>query len=252
MTNSICVICLRPRKIWLDFFATFTHYTVYFIIDDNTTCYADEYCDEYPTLNFIQVRDDKHIHANFRDIDFPNEILTGWHKALYYFANENLDFDNTWFIEDDVFFYNENTLRMIDETHADADCLSNSVTEHDGSADVWHWYKISMKYELPWYNAMVCAARLSRTLLQKINEYAQTNQTLFFIEAMFPTVARKNGLICNSPVEMAQIYYRDDIDLNSIRPDMLYHPMKRVDLYPSMRQFIKDTFFQNSTPNDTK
>jgi hypothetical protein len=99
---------------------------------------------------------------------------------------------------------------------------------------------------------MVCAARLSRTLLQKINEYAQTNQTLFFIEAMFPTVAHKNALVCNSPVEMAHIYYRDDIDLNSIRPDMLYHPMKRVDLYPSMRRFIHDTFFQNSTPNDTK
>lgn len=247
MKNNICVICLRPRKVWLDFFAAFTHYKVYFIIDDNAIGYAAEYGDEYPTLNFIQVKDDKHIHSHFRDIDFPNEILTGWHKALYYFANENLDFDNTWFIEDDVFFHDENTLRMIDDKYSDSDYLSNSVTEYDGSSDVWHWYKISMKYEHPWYNAMVCAARLSRTLLQKINEYAQTHQTLFFIEAMFPTVARKNDLICNSPVEMTHIYYRDHIDLNSIRPDMLYHPMKCVDLYPDMRRFINDKFFQNSS-----
>ena len=245
MKNNICLICLRPRKVWLDFFAAFTHYKVYFIIDDNSFDYAAVHGDEYPTLNFIQVRDDKHIHANFRDIDFTNEILMGWHKALYYFSNENLDFDNTWFIEDDVFFYNENTLLMIDDKYAETDCLSNDVTEFDGSAGVWHWYKISMKYELPWYNTMVCAVRLSRTLLQKINEYAQTHQTLFFIEAMFPTVAHKNGLICNSPGEMTHIYYRDHIELNSIKPDMLYHPMKCVDLYPSMRQFITDTFFRS-------
>lgn len=247
MKNNICLILSRPRKIWLDFFSKFTHYKVYFIIDDNSVDYACEYGVEYPMLNFIQVNDDKRIHAHFHDIDFPNDILMGWHKALYYFSNENLDFNNTWFIEDDVFFYNENTLKMIDDKYANSDYLSNTVTEFDGSADVWDWSKISMKYELPWYNSMVYATRLSRTLLQKINEYAQTNQTLFFIEAMLPTVAHKNGLVCNTPVEMTNIYYRDHIDLNSIEPGMLYHPMKCVDLYPSMRRFINDTFFQNSS-----
>ena len=240
--NNICLICLRPRKVWLDFFAKFTHYAVFFMIDDNSVDYAALYAEEYPTLNFVQVRDDKHIKAHFIDVDFPYEILTGWHKALYHFSNENLNFDNTWFIEDDVFFYDENTLKMIDFKYENADYLSNAVTTYDGSEPCWHWYKITMKYELPWYNAMVCAVRLSRTALCKINEYAQNNQTLFFIEAMFPTVAHKNNLACDFPRELENIYYRDDIDLNTIRPDMLYHPMKFVDLYEGMRRFIADTF----------
>ena len=134
---------------------------------------------------------------------------------------------------------------MIDYNYADSDYLSNLVTEYDGaSADSWRWINTTVNYELPWYSANVSAARLSRTLLQKINEYVQTQKTIFAIDAMLPTIARKNGLRCDFPKEMAYICERDNIDLNMIRYDMMYSPMKYIDSFPSMRQFITDVFFK--------
>lgn len=235
MQNNICLICLRPRKVWLDFFAGFKDYSVFFMIDDNSVNYADLYKNEYPSLKFIQVYNKS---PNFIDKDFPNEILTGWHKALYYFSNENLDYYNTWFMEDDVFFYDENTLKNIDIKYPNSDCLTNTATAYDAREPAWHWYKITMNYDLPWYNAMVCATRLSRTMLSKIKEYADTHGTLFFIEAMFPTLTIKNNLIHDSPSELENIYYRDEIDLTSLSPYKLYHPMKNLDIYNELREQI--------------
>lgn len=242
MKNSICLICLMPRKVWLDFLSKFENYTVFIVIDDNYYDYVEKYKCEYPNLTFIQIKDGRHISANFRDLDRPYTPLTVWHKALYYFSVENLETENVWFIEDDVFFYNENTIRMIDYNYVDYDYLSNVVTE--SSADSWRWTNTTVKYELPWYSANVSATRLSRTLLQKINEYAQNNGTLFAIDAMLPTIARKNDLRCEFPKEMIHICERDTIDLNAIRYDMMYSPMKYIDSFPSMRRFITDVFFR--------
>ena len=235
MNTNICLICLRPRKVWLDFFAGFKDYAVFFIIDDNSVDYVDLYKTDYPSLRFIQVHNKS---ANFIDKDFPNEILTGWHKALYYFSTENLDYYNTWFMEDDVFFHDENTIKNIDIKYPNSDCLTNATTLYDASEPAWHWYKITMKYDLPWYNAMVCATRLSKNMLSKIKEYAETYGTLFFIEAMFPTLAIKNNLVYDTPSELENIYYRDEIDLTSVRTDKLYHPMKNLDIYDELREQI--------------
>jgi hypothetical protein len=79
---------------------------------------------------------------------------------------------------------------------------------------------------------------------REINEYVQKHGTLFVINVMLPTIAHKNGLVCNFPKEMVNIRERDAIDLNMIRHDMLYHPMKYNELYPGMRQFINDKFFK--------
>jgi hypothetical protein len=243
MKTSICLICLAPRKIWLDFLSGFKHYFV-FVVIDNTYCdYVDKYKREYPKLTFIQITNSIHIKSNFRDIEHPYTPLTGWHKALYYFSAENLEPDNVWFIEDDVFLYNENTIRMIDYNYVDSDYLSNVVTEYSAS-DSGRQDNITIKYELPWYEATVSAFRLSRTLLQKINEYAQTHQTLFYIGVMIPTIAHKNGLRCDCPKEMNYIRELDTINLNIIRHDMMYSPMKYIDSFPRMREFITDAFFR--------
>lgn len=244
MKNSICLICLIPRKVWLDFLSSITHYSVFIAVDDNYYDYIEKFKCDYTKLTFIQIKDDRHIRANFRDVEHPYTSLSNWHKALYYFSVENLEHDNVWFIEDDVFFYNENTIRMIDYQYADSDYLSNVVTEYDSVTESELWLNTTVQYDLPWYCANVSAVRLSRTLLQNICEYAQKNETLFVIDAMLPTIAHKNGLRCDCPKEMVNIRERDTIDLNTIRHDMLYHPMKYNEIYPSMRQFITDVFFK--------
>lgn len=240
MNNNICIISKRPRAVWLDFFAEFTHYKVFFLIHNAIGFEVEEIEGKYPMFHFIHVDDDIRIHSHFCDDCSPYEVA--WHKALYYFSMENLNFDNTWFLEDDVFFHNENTLRMIDDKYSDSDYLSSTVSQYDGSdANVWHWYQ---NHETQLYNSMVYVVRMSRTLLQKIDEYAQTNNTLFYIEAMLPTIAHKNNLICNSPDELTHIYHHDTMDLNLVRPEMVYHPIRCADLYPIIRRYITDVFFK--------
>ena len=62
------------------------------------------------------------LYTNF----ILKKIISGWDKALYYFGTKNI-FDYIWFIEDDVYFYNENTLQQLDNQYKD-DLLSNQYS----------------------------------------------------------------------------------------------------------------------------
>jgi len=41
-----------------------------------------------------------------------NEIIA-WDRALYYFSVINKNYENIWFLEDDVFIYGEETFQML-------------------------------------------------------------------------------------------------------------------------------------------
>jgi hypothetical protein len=95
-----------------------------------------------------------------------------------------------------------------------------------------------MNTEPPHYNAMVCIVRMSKRLLSKIAEYAQTYKTLFFIEALFPTLAMQNKFICNSPSEFNNIHYRYDFKHYDITKNELYHPIKNKDSHSLLRTYM--------------
>lgn len=239
--SAICLISHYPTKEWMDFLFLFQRYDVYIIVDDNSKNYQEEYGKIYQNINFIQIENDAYKAAGYIDRDFANEIISGWHKALYYFSRICTKHDHVWFFEDDVFFYSEKTLRKIDDEYPDSDLLSQGLTvnEEGPESDVWHWYKITMKYEPPFYNTMVCISRLSRELLSKISDYAYEYKTLFFIEAMFPTLAIKHNLKNDCPKEFYTVYYRNEFDLFKLNKTNLYHPIKRKDIYPILREQIE-------------
>jgi hypothetical protein len=110
------------------------------IIDDNSIDYKQNYLN-YKNIKFIQILNEDCDKNGFIDMNFIiNKQISGWDKAIYYFSMINTEYKNIWFLEDDVFLYDENTLINIDKKYIDGDLLSFSIHENkNGNKDWWHW-----------------------------------------------------------------------------------------------------------------
>jgi hypothetical protein len=236
--DAVCVICFKPDPIWFEFLSSFEYYDKYVAIDDNSENYAD-YKLKYPSVNIIQIENDKCEKNGFININYElyKKSVTGWEKSLFYFFEENKAYEQVWFFEDDVFFYNEHALKNIDAKFPDSDLLTAPCQVSTGaSKDWWWWPRVTLAYEPPYYNAMVCAARVSKQLLFKLNEYASENNTLFFLEALFPTVAIKNNLKYDTPKQMAQIFFRHQWCVYMLSKKNIFHPLKNRNYHKTARE----------------
>ena len=231
--NCICLITRKPSKILLDFLNNFKYYDIYMMIDDNNIDYNKYYKNKYNNINFIQVDKNTCKNKGFINTTRLSKESIAWDKALYYFSNIQTNYDHVWFIEDDVYFYNENTILNIDNKYPISDILTNKYEEYDPKKkDYWHWKNImhNIKFDPPYYKTMVCAVRMSNKLLQYIGDYAKTHNTLFFLEAMYPTLAIRNNLISDTPDELSSIVYRNDWKKEDVNKTNLFHPIKDYDI----------------------
>lgn len=236
-TTCICLICLKPDTRWIEFLSTFKDYDVYILVDDNSRDYKVL---DKPTMKFIQINEkdcSKNGFTHFNYIIFKK--ITGWDKAVYYFSVLNTKYEAVWFLEDDVFLYNEQTLLNVDVKYPRSDLLTARYIENTtGHKNDWHWSKITIHTPPPYYSAMVCACRLSRGLLEKIKEYATKYKMCFFIEALFPTLCKQNNLIYDTPSELVNIHYRKNYTVKDINTIGLYHPVKLMDEQMIFRNYL--------------
>ena len=226
--NAICLVTFRPNKIWCDFLDRFSNYKIFIIVDDNHFDLSDFL---YENIVFVKVEDEKCILNGYINSSFTlKKIISGWDKALYYFAIEENEYEFVWFLEDDVFFYDENTIIQIDKQYSSEDLLSNSFKESiDANKNEWHWNKIDIEYPPPYYYGMMCIVRFSRKMISSINDYAYENNVVFFLESLFPTIAIKNRLIYANPIEFNNIFHKYNFENEDIDKNNLYHPVKELD-----------------------
>jgi hypothetical protein len=242
MKNYICLICYEPSEIWIDFLNKFKNYNIYIIIDNNNINFSEKY-KHYEKINFIQIKYEDCNKYGFKNmtlsVDLKNNIkerICGWDKALYYFSKVNNNYDNIWFLEDDVFFYNETTLLNIDSKYMNSDLLTNNYQENlTGYKKFWHWDKIDIKILPPYYKCMACATRLSKLMISNISDYATKYNTLFFLEVLFPTICKSNKLIYDNPIEFKNIVYREEYNIEDINKFYLYHPVKDTEIHQLFR-----------------
>ena len=235
MNSALCLICFKPNKIWMDFLGTFEHYNIYIIIDDNSIKYESQ----HENIHFIQILNDECDKKSFINLTFETikKKITGWEKALYYFSYINTKHDNGWFIEDDVFFYNEQTLINIDVDYINSDLLIKGCDVNlTGEKTGWCWKNLDIKFDPPHYCSLCCAARMSRELISKFRDYATEHHTLFFLEAMIPTLCKKYNLTYNTPKELYTIVYRANYTLSDINKDYLYHTVKNMNNHILFRE----------------
>jgi len=137
-----------------------------------------------------------------------------------------------------VFIYDENTISNIDSKFENYDILCNSDFKV-GRLNEWLWKRIKINLTQPYYHGMMCACRMSNKLLENINHYAIQNKKLFFLEALFPTIAIKNNLKYIRPDEFKTITYRDKINMDQYTKVNIYHPCKDIELHDIIRNLLK-------------
>jgi hypothetical protein len=236
MRTAVCLICFKPQDPWLIFLSTFTHYDIIIIIDDN----SKDYVSTNKKISYAQVSHEDCITTGFNGINFLFRDPTGWEKSLHYFTHVNKDYDQVWFLEEDVFFNSEKVLLDLDRVYK-GDLLTAPYKKsldgkHDEDGDEWLWHKISVAFEPPYYHGMVCANRMSKALLQAISDYASENKTLFFLEALFPSICHKKGLTHETPSEMDTVLWKMDYDIATFTKDKMYHPVKDLEQHHAIRK----------------
>ena len=132
----------------------------------------------------------------------------------------------------------------IDSTYDNSDLLTNSYSENaNGSKNYWHWKSIDIKFKPPYYYAMVCCVRVSPNLLCKIKNYANKYHTLFFLEALFPTMCKVNSMKYDTPTEFKNIVYRNDYKDTDIDENNLFHPVKDISKHKYYRDMLKNKVY---------
>jgi hypothetical protein len=99
----------------------------------------------------------------------------------------------------------------------------------------WLWSRIDIQYPQPHYCSMVCAIRINALLLQHIKKYANEHKTIFFIEALFPTIARQYHFKVKTIEELRSIVYRKEWDIDTVNKNGLFHPVKNIKEHDEFR-----------------
>ena len=226
MKFAICFLTVRPSKEFftsLELIFPFKLYDIYIVIDDNF------YEINNPDNRYNIIKIDNRIcemHGFKNSVLYFKNKCCSRDKGLYYFRNT--DYHHIWFIEEDVLIPHINTLTSIDNTYKYCDLICQEFEE---TSKNWNLFPnihtiCHNKINLPYYNCMICAVRLSKYMLSVISNFANKYNTLFLDEALFTTLAMKNNLNIEQIKTLNTLSYRADWQVNNIKIYNFYHPIK--------------------------
>jgi hypothetical protein len=236
--SSICFLTVKPNELFYNFVKQLrVKHPIYICIDDNNYNIPNYNINDNITI--IKINNKICEDDGFKScVLWFNNTACSRDKALYYFCKNNINYDNVWFIEEDVFIPNINTIENIDNKYIEGDLLvANNDIIYNKKTD-WHWNHINnqIKLEPPYASSMICAIRCSKKLLDCINNYAEKYNNLFLDEALFNTIALHNNLNTKNISELSSIVWRRNWNKNEINEYNLYHPIKSMETQYAYRQ----------------
>jgi len=240
--NLLCFLTVRPSKLFYEFVRSLPNpEKIYICIDDNTYNIPN-YDNKIKIIKFIN-----HIceREGFKNTHSQIVGATSREKALYYFCKNKIDFDNVWFIEEDVYIPTKESIQNIDNKHITGDLLvrENNIIYTKRTDWLWKLINRQIQLPLPYSKSMICAIRCSKKLLQCINEYAKKNKNLFMCEALFNTICIHNKLELVEVEELSTITWNHHWKHSEVNKTHLFHPVKSI---PQQYQFRSD---YKSEPN---
>ena len=168
--------------------------------------------------------------------------VIAYDKFLWIFARLQFGgYDNIWVFEDDCFIPSIDALINLNEKYKKFDLVTaNNFLKRDRIND-WHWNYIVNRIEAPYYYSMVCAAMFSKRLLAEIKNYVDANCRLFYIEAMFNTIAMQKGLKVTDASELKSIVWMGEWGLDEFvqLPNNIFHPIKDLEKHKEFRKDIQ-------------
>jgi hypothetical protein len=241
---AICFLAVKPTIELYNFITNLQEqdieksYDFYLCIDQSI---SNEELEKFNKINIIYIPNGIAEEKGFKGsvLYFPERACSR-DKALYYFSIKNKKHEQIWFIEEDVFFYNLQTIKYMDNEYDNSvDLISKgNVIKNKKNPLDWWWPKIINKVSLPWARSMICIIRISKKLLNEIEKYASLNKSLFLDEALFNTIALQNNLVVKCPIELStiyenewakRVYYNWDekwMNEQTLNPYYFLHPVK--------------------------
>jgi hypothetical protein len=243
---------------------------------DNTIKFAEEIskvgfdvfiiCDNYyPTIEktdnsieFIYIEDETCIKMNYVNSNISSTSThikknpIAWDKFLLFFCEFAPEYDFVWVFEDDCFMESVNVIQNIHLNYSSFDLVTPNNFKNDGKAMDWHWREIYPKISGPYAYSMVCAAGMSRKLLNSVQDYKNNNQSLFYTEVMFNTLALKNNLKVKDAFELKSIVWQGEWGINEflLLPNNVFHPRKDIEQHYELRNMIKHNRFLQIKPKN--
>lgn len=246
MKKAIVFLCSNPLEETIDFAIEIkrsTDFDVFIVVDNNTQIYDQDIAG----IRFIQTPDNICIATGYYNSNIGIDVThikknpIAIDKFLYSFCfYSNTDYDFVWVFEDDVFIPSIDHILNLHKNYCQYDLVTpNNFLKTDTIPD-WHWKHIFNKIGPPYYYSMVCAMGLSRKMLNTIKDYVDKNKTLFYIEAMFNTLAMQNNLFVCDPLELKSIVWQGKwhIDEFLLLPNNVFHPRKDIENHPDLRDLI--------------
>lgn len=244
--NIICYLAIGPSFKFYEFCVQLKednpNTDVYVCVDDNN----------YKVPFSKRINDNIKI-ININDDEINNTSYTGTvsyclnrgcsrDKALYYFTKKETNYNQIWFLEEDVFVPTTQTLHKIDLKYPTSDilCRRNRIIQSFDNCNWFGWKLLQQQSTIvpPVAGSLVCAVRVSRDFMIKLEKYADANKTLFFCETLFNTIALKNNLQVDTPIELENIHFeRSYIPPKPIDQNCLYHPVKNITDHYLLRNF---------------
>lgn len=273
--NAIVFFCFRPPKEIFDYAKLLKNemYDIFVSVNDNNYIIPeyDENLIIIIKLNENEVKNAGYFNSNN---NIRNHVSSR-DKAFYYFNRINhTDYKHIWFIEEDVFIPTTKTISNIDKKYPHGDYMANSYfivdndinnldnfnninkeyplikfNENYSFYESWAFFDFNLKnyYGFPWLKGMTCAIRVSKIFLKNIDIFATKNKTLIIDEVLYLTLSLHNNLSIINPIELSPIVYRCDFNLNdkitnylywnlnNIREDYLFHPIKDLKFQNQLR-----------------
>ena len=242
MKNIICFLTVSPSHSFYTFAKSLKNdnYDVYICIDNNN--YKIPGYDNI--LPIIQINNKYSELYGFKNtVMYFKDRACSRDKALYFFSMSKIAFNKLWLIEEDVFIPTTSIISDIDSKYPEGDLLTNpdiNTVYNYNELKGWHWPKIinSINLPLPWSCSMISACRISKELLERIENYANKNKTLFLDEVLFNTICIHNGLSVLGIEELTNITFRDEWTINKIDNQHLYHPIKNTNIHTLFRNTL--------------
>ena len=256
--NIICFLTLRPSKLFYNFCKKLIkdNYDVYICIDDNSYNIPD-----YDNIiKIIKIDNQECINAGFKStVLYFQDKACARDKALYYFCKNDINYNFIWFIEEDVFLPTSKIIYNLDNKYPNGDLLCREhrkITIKDYKQPIKFVFtnKLITKYNLhdqkvPFQKVpfgdlvskinlgqteytvgMISAIRVTKKLMNIINNFAQENKTLFIDEVLFTTLSYKYNLLIITPIEFNTILFNKQWNKNDININNLYHPIKDINI----------------------
>lgn len=220
-----------------------------FVVSDDESSDKNVYWVEDSICNALGYRN-AHIWENSGSI---KKQITAWDKMLYLFCEIETRYDFVWVFEDDCFIPSVETIQHLHLKYRNAHLVTPNNFKNDGTQMDWHWRWIYDKCKHgPYAYSMVSACGLSRDMLNEVKRFVQRELQLFFIEAMFNTLALQKGLKVVEAFELKSVVWQGEWGINEflLLPNNIFHPRKDIENHIALRSMIKDYRLKGIQPKN--